>query len=121
MLLVKYVVTYRECLQRILIDTNIYFLSFPCDTMVNYHAVLYASWTICNFKVDYKVALHRDSTPKISVAESNFVSKTVNTTLNHFESTYLVLDIAILNLTRIDFPPRITNLNVLVNILDFLC
>ena len=50
-----------------------------------------------------------------------FRFQNTNTTLNHFESTYLVLDIAILNLTRIDFPLLITNLNVLVNILDFLC
>ena len=46
------------------------------------------------------------------MVESN-VSKTLITTLNHFESTYLVLDIAILNLARMDFPPLITNLNVL--------
>ena len=54
---------------------------------------------LCLYKVDYKVALHCASTQKISVVESNFVSKTLNTTLNHFESTYLVRDIAILNLT----------------------
>ena len=46
-------------------------------------------------KVDYKAALHRASTQKVSVMESNFDSKTLNTTLSHFESTYLVRDIAI--------------------------